>query len=162
MKKVFHFGKHAVYSNRKINEVCLEMRLEMKNGRPCFSVCCDVWNIHHTDVVMCGQCLDTVAETCPELKRDKLYMIIMGLWERNHLNDMHAGTECQEKALDEHFDNGRRWSYDEACEYLKSIGLHVDNGYEYGTGWLYREISDGDMAIINELFGEVEYGKRTA
>ena len=73
------------------------------------------------------------------------------MWQRNHLNDMHAGTERQEEAIKEWEKQGNRYDYTAACEYLKSVGLYDDNGYEYGHGWLYRNISDEDLKRIKEL-----------
>ena len=153
INKKLSFGKHAVCSVRKLNEIEVELTLgKASNGKPTFSACASVWNARHTDILMGGQCLDTILEHCKAMRANSLYKEIVGLWERNHLNDMHAGTEAQEKAIHEWRDkNGGRYDYNEACDYLRSIGLYEDNGYKYGTGWLYREISDEDMKRIKEI-----------
>lgn len=60
-----------------------------------------------------------------------------------------AGTVKQENALnnaDKKFN-----SYDEKCDYLKSIGLYEDDGYRYGSSWLYREIDADDLKSIYNL-----------
>ena len=151
MEKKISFGKRAVYSKRKINEVVVRLELkDNKDGKPVFTASCEVWNSKHTDIVMGGQCLDDVARLCP-LKYNKRYMEIVGLWQRNHLNDMHAGTEKQEEAIKNWKEQGNRYDYTAVCNYLKSIGLYEDNGYKYGHGCLYRDISDEDLKRIKEL-----------
>ena len=153
MKKTIEFGKHAIASNRRINSVDVTLELSQdKQGRDVFSACAYAWNNLHTDIVTGGQCLDTLAGRSRALRNNRLYMEILGLWQRNHLNDMHAGTRAQEKAVDEWLaGTGRRYDYGEACEYLKSIGLYEDNGYKYGHGWQYYDISDEDLKRIKEI-----------
>ena len=152
MEKKISFGKHAINSGRKINEVVIELELkDNKDGKPVFTACCDVWNSKHTDIVMGGQCLDDVADCCRELRHNRLYKEILGLWQRNHLNDMHAGTERQEEEIKRWKEQGNRYDYTAVCEHLKSVGLYDDNGYKYGHGWLYRDISDDDLKRIKEI-----------
>ena len=42
----------------------------------------------------------------------------------------------------------------ELCDYLESIGLLVDDGYKFGTGWLKRDIPVEDVAVIGKLLTE--------
>ena len=153
MEKKISFGKYAVRSKRKINEVVVRLRLSNVAEGPVFSASCEVWNGKHTDIVMGGQCLDEVARLCP-LKYNKRYKEILGLWKRNHLNDMHAGTERQEEEIERWEKEGNRYDYEKVCKHLKSVGLYDDNGYKYGHGWLYRNISDEDLKRIKELINE--------
>ena len=156
MKKTISFGKFAITSARRINavDVMLDLR-ENEQGKPVFSASACAWNGRHTDWSMGGQCLDTIAERCKTLRHNPLYSEILGLWQRNHLNDMHAGTPAQEQAIKEWYASTGKvngyYTYDETCEHLKSVGLYDDNGYKYGTGWLYREISDDDLKRIREI-----------
>lgn len=152
MMKTISFGKHAIASKRKINAVEVELRLyEKEPGKPVFSACANAWNNLHSGIVG-GQCLDTLAELSPELRRNPLYREIIGLWRRNHLNDMHAGTERQEHEIQCWLaSTGKKWNYDEVCQHLKEVGLYEDDGYKYGTGWLYREINPSDLKRIREL-----------
>lgn len=153
MKKTINFGKFAITSKRRINavDVMLDLR-ENEQGKPVFSASACAWNGRHTDWSIGGQCLDTIAEHCKTLRHNPLYSEILGLWRRNHLNDMHAGTEKQEQEVDTWLvETGKMYDYAEVCEHLKSVGLYDDNGYEYGTGWLYREISDDDLKRIKEI-----------
>lgn len=99
-----------------------------------------------------GQCLGA-----PEFvawgKRDKNIADLLEIWKVWHLNYLHAGTEKQEAWLHAHgYDN---WAneYDKTCKALKRAGLLVDDGYEFGTGWLKREIPADVKARIRELLG---------
>lgn len=157
--KTFSFGKWPVTSKRKINEVELVIELrEEHNGAKVFSAIGRVWDARHRLYVMCGQCLDSILEDIPELKKNDLYMEIHELWRRYHLNDMHSGTPKQEDAIAKWIADGNQYDYEPACEFLKSIDLYEDKGYikdgkpyRYGTEWLYEEIPDEDMSKIERL-----------
>lgn len=146
MERTINFGKIAYDGNRKINQV--EVRIELKECKdgPVFSACAYVWNSRHTDCVAGGQCIDTLYKY---FRGNVDYMNIYELWARNHLNDMHAGTVLQEKALDKAGREGYDVSdYTKQCQYLQKEGLYEDNGYKYGTSWLYRPISSEDLELI--------------
>lgn len=106
---------------------------------------------------MYGQCLDTIKE-CRKgnkfnyLLFDKLYK----LWKAYHLNDMHAGTPAQEEYLKKTKDV-HKYDYKLCCDMLRENGLYNDNGYEYGTAWLYRNIPND---VLEEIVTLIEkYGK---
>lgn len=76
MSKVFKFDKIAYASSRRVNSPEVEMRLHYKDGdikKPVLSICGNIWNATHTDIVMCGQCLDEMLEldglSCNDLFR---------------------------------------------------------------------------------------------
>ena len=93
MKKTFNFGKRAIMNPKiKNNEVTITIELEKKEKGLVFSACGDVWNSKHTDIVMGGQCLDSLY---PYLKNNKKYLEILDLWKKYHLNDMNAWCECE-------------------------------------------------------------------
>lgn len=149
MKKSYDFGKFAVRSSRRVNDVVAHIKLEENDGKFVFTASCDVWNAKHTDLVMGGQCFDTVLKYCPELRDSAVFMEIVGLWRKHHLNDMHAGTEAQEAELEKW--RGHAADYKADCQHLKEVGLYEDNGYRYGTSWLYRPIPWEDLNRINQL-----------
>lgn len=94
------FGKIAYEGKKKTNAVVLEINLRNADtDKPTFSVCGAVWNSRHKDWVAGGQCLDTIA---PYFKDDRLYNLILDLWNKYHLNDMNAGTPEQTKCLKDH------------------------------------------------------------
>ena len=95
-----------------------------------------------------GQCLDEINKI---ITPNETFNQIYRLWKLYHLNDMHAGTEKQEKALADKFGGVNANIYTEQCKYLESIDLLIDNGYKFGTGWLKREIPNKDLQLIKEL-----------
>lgn len=143
---------------KKICPVELEIELKQRDEKEIFSVCGTVWNHIHTYFYCCGQCLDTLAEYYQD---NDLFRQIYRLWKLYHLNDMHAGTEKQEQAIERAKKNGllrKNADYHAVCNYLKSVGLHEDtyNGmsYIYGTAWLYQPIPDDDLSLIKSIIKE--------
>ena len=153
MKKVFSFGKIDYNgTGRKINPVEVEVCLTIKDGKPCFTASGYIYNQTKTNVYCCGQCLDEIAKSV----HDPIFNEIYRLWKLYHLNDMHAGTVEQEKAIDDWKAQGNQYDYKKVCDYLKSIGLyeveHHGKPYQYGHDWLYWEIPKEDFKIIERLF----------
>lgn len=155
MEKTISFGKVAYNSTRKINEITVDVRLEQNaEGKYVFSASGYLWNARKTDVLCGGQCLDTLFKCLKSNKMmNKQFERIYRLWKLYHLNDMHAGSERQEKALE--LVNKLHVDYKERCDYLKSVGLLYDDGYLYGSAWLYREIPSDDLKSIKEIIGMV-------
>ena len=82
-KRTFDFGKVDFYgTGRKINAVEVEIEIHDFNGYDEFSICGGFWNIHKTDYVCCGQCLDEI-KAFKEL--NKLFMELYRLWTLYHL-----------------------------------------------------------------------------
>lgn len=155
MSKTFTFPKVAYTSTRRVNLPTIEVELRgADTDKPELSICGDLWNSSHTDIVMGGQCLDELA-TFDELFCNPLFKKLYRLWKAHHLNGMHAGTVKQEQALnDARKDGVRLSSYSDSCKYLESIGLLDDNGYKYGSAWLYRTIPEDDLKEIVSLLAE--------
>lgn len=157
MRKKINFGKIDYNgTGRKINLVEVEIALEdKKQGMPVFTAIAMVWNSKHTDCVMSGQCLDKLLKY-KELKNNKQYQKIVELWKKHHLNDMHLGTIAQDEAIEKWKKQGNKYDYNDACEFLKSVGLYEveyeGKPYKYGHGWLYREIPQNDLEDIKALF----------
>lgn len=95
MKKTFNFGKIAFYGNKKINDVDVELELKEENGKSKMSICGNIWNNLHTDIICGGQCLD---EMLPFFKRNNLFLKLYGWWKKYHLNNMHPECEHQREA----------------------------------------------------------------
>lgn len=163
IKKTFDLGKVAYTGSRRTCPVEIELELRECDQGIELSICGSIWNHIHTDCYRCGQCLD-------ELKKyvggnptfDRLYR----LWKLYHNNGLNAGTERQQADLEEAVIT----DYDAACDYLKSVGLYVDklgknerlsaetekanrNHFEYGCGWILRDIPDADMDEIYDVCG---------
>lgn len=90
----------------------------------------------------CGQVVDYLDDT--DVKQSR----IKEIWNKYHLNDIHAGTRRQEQALTEKFGAINANIYSEMCEYLKSINLFYDEGYKFGSQFLTWEIP---KEVIDEL-----------
>lgn len=141
IKREISFGKIDYNGiGRKINECIVEFELKCdKDNRMIFTASGSIWNYLKTDIICFGQILEDLLVFFPDNKKLKE---IIGVWKVWHLNDTHAGTIEQEKALSE---KGYSGDYDKDCEYLRSIGLYevkLEDAtmYKYGTGWIYRKI----------------------
>ena len=152
-RNVISFGKFDFNGcGRRINEITVEIELrENRDGKPVLSVCGDVWNSKHTDIIRGGQCLDALNE---KLKHNRLFAEIYDLWQKYHLNDMNAGTPEQLAFLEEHKDeiNEADGFYHKELNLLKKYGMEKDSeGVVYGTKSYYREIPDADLERINKV-----------
>ena len=141
-------GKIAYAGKRKINPVELTIALEDRKAGPVFTASATVWNQSKTDCLLAGQCLDRLV---PHFIGDETFMKVYRFWKAYHLNDMKAGTPKQEAAVEEYLKD-HVYDYGEVCDYLESIGLLEDNGYRYGTAWLYAPIPESDLEEIKKLF----------
>lgn len=137
MKATIHFDGYSNLVKRKSH---IEIELRGTEENP-------VLSIYGKMKGRSGQCLDTIAE----YNSDPLFKVLYRLWKKYHLNDMHAGTEAQEEAINKWINQGNVYNYKNACEYLKSINLYNDNGYKYGSSWLYRPIPEKDLRIIKTI-----------
>lgn len=87
MMKKMSFGKVDGYHiGRKTCEVVLEFGYrEFKDQEPYFSVCAEMWNNLHTDIIRGGQCVYELAEEFESLRNNKDYALIAVMWKRHHL-----------------------------------------------------------------------------
>ena len=168
MKFTLDFGKHDFTDNGiKDNLVEVEVLLQHNTGRcttitttatdrlafgtarPRLSICGTIWNRLKTDCISAGQNLDTIRELVG-LRWQPLMKRVHYIWQRYHLNDMKAGTPCQEAYLAGYKDaSGESYDYLTRKEILEKAGLEpAINGYCYGTSWLYSPIPDDVIAEI--------------
>lgn len=156
MKRTISFGKIDGYGNgKKSHEVTIEISLDENDPqKPKFTVCGNVWNIRGTDIIMGGQCLDSLL---PYFKDNKLFVEIHRLWKNYHLNDLKPGTPEQMKCIEDHkdeIDENDGWYYKE-LNLLKKYGLDVvlvdGEPYKYGSGWLYSEIPQKELETIKKI-----------
>jgi len=85
---------------------------------------------------------------------------LVDIWDRWHLNDMHAGTMQQENAVDTWIKSGNVYEYDYVVAHLKSVGLYVDHtrvpGYKYGTAWLRHELPADIENLLDTVCDHIE------
>lgn len=79
-------------------------------------------------------------------------VLIQEIWDNWHLNDMRAGTKKQEDFL-RPYKKVKNLSYDEACEILSKHDLLIDNGYGYGSAWLYEKVPEHLLEYLFTLTG---------
>lgn len=151
IRKTFSFNKIAYFGEKRVNLPEVEVELEYTEKGPVLSICGSIWNSKQTDYVCCGQCLDTMMKFS-SLANNTLFKKLHNLWKNWHLNDVCAGTVKQEDALKDAIKAGHKFcSYEDECKYLDSIGLLEDNGYKYGSSWLYHEIPEDTLKEIETL-----------
>ena len=135
MKRVIDCGL-ADFGLKHNSRIFVEVELSNDNV---LSICANVRGIGS------GQCLETIRKAVG--KSNPMFNILYRWWKLYHLNDMHAGTIAQEKAL-ENFDST---DYNDRCAYLESVCLLYDSGYRYGSKWLKREIPKYVIADIKSV-----------
>ena len=141
--------------------VYVDIELKNKFKKPTLSITATIYNPQKTNIIYDGQCLDIIAAT--NLGKMPLFQEIYDLWKKHHLNDMHAGTPAQEKALHDAVKAGilpTTYDYVKQVAYLKSINLYTDKyitntnetrDHCYGCDWLYQPIPAADLARIQKL-----------
>ena len=190
LKHRFLLGKINVNgTENRINEVEIKLELRKCGGDRTFtvvngtrkytgsktptftelSICGDVWNQKHTDIVWGGQCLDHIYDVRNQMTAANraIFERLYKLWRNWHLNGMHAGTPEQEKAVAEWKAAGNEYDYKAACEMLKERGLYEVpftgktvgrkwNGepYRYGSGWIVHELPRSVLKEVKALCGE--------
>lgn len=182
MKHTFKLGKIATYGTRKINAVEIVVELRNRGGEPTFTlgpnkeriptgettpayveltICGDVWNVRHTDIIRGGQCLDFIAEYRNQFTpaNRELFDLLYDLWKKYHLNGMHAGTPIQEAFIAGLKAMGFKYEYGQACAMLKDAGLYEveftgktvgrmydHEPYRYGSAWVVDDLP-GDVLL---------------
>ena len=192
-KRTFDLGKIAYWpKTRKANSVNVDIYIrKLDNGEFEFSAMGAIWNCRHTDHISGGQNLDTIRKY---VHGNPIFDEIFSLWSEFHLNGLNSGTRKQEAALveesnrrnAEHKAKGEKEEkpltyadrYEDACEYLKSIGLYIDklgdgevlnceterakkDHYPYGCGWITRVLDDKTLKRINSLLDKGEVYKES-
>ena len=109
-----------------------------------------------------GQCLDKLMEIYKEqnIAVPSRIKLLTELWEKYHLNDLHAGTPEQENYLHSigitNFGN----NYKKCCEELKKVNLYEcewkgKKSY-FGGSWFHWDIPAEDMEKIYKVLKNCE------
>ena len=87
MIKTFNFGKVDGYDNgRKTCAVELEAGFrEFQGQEDYFTVCADLWNNLHTDIIQGGQCVEELYNSFKSLRNNGKYTLLLSMWKKHHL-----------------------------------------------------------------------------
>lgn len=160
MKTIISFGKVGYYSNRKINEITVELELKQKEcinfetGQNelmwVFTACGNVWDSKHSDIISGGQIIDELIKIC----KNPLLKEIHDIWREFHLNNLKAGLKEHCEIVDLYLkENNLKYDYKIICEYLKSINKFEINGIKYDCGWYCKPIPHN---VVNRIIEIIE------
>lgn len=103
-----------------------------------------------------GQIVETFEKYIPFFgqKNKEIAKNLAFIWHNYHLNDLQAGTKLQQDTLEEnrdkwHMDSGDNYSREK--EFLENRNLLIDNGYKYGTDWLYKSVPEDIIEFVESL-----------
>lgn len=116
----FEFEKIAYWSNRKINPVTVDVEIRKhSSGEEYLAISGNIWNQTKTEVINCGQNLDTIKE---KLGTDNLlFNRIYYFWEKYHLKYI---DKIPKKNLKELLD---LFKFNDARDYCKGALLKINN-----------------------------------
>lgn len=140
MKKTINMGYCKIAGEQRRRKAIVDVKLEVRDGKLYLSI------VGEINGYSSGQCCKEMEKYAVQKRQN--FDEIIEIWKRYHLNDMRAGTPKQERAVREYCKNNE-YDYNKVREYLDSVGLLVDNGYTYGTSWLYEEIPQD---VLNKIF----------
>lgn len=165
MRKTIKIGKIAMQGNGRRNLLTVELELkqttdkkrswdtleELPPGQWIFSAYCSVWNQNRSDIIMGGQCFDSISNTdllalTPDQRT--FFRQVRRLWKNYHLNDMKSGTTRQTSALT---GMGEPYDYQKARDFLSDKGLLLDRGYDYGHSWFLQTIPEDAVKQIQTI-----------
>jgi hypothetical protein len=125
-----------------------------------------IWNSTHSDITTGGQIQDTLREQFEKgnIKvngiSDEEFRELLDVWDRWHLNDLHAGTEKQESIINEHINDSKYAhldkTYDRKVQILKDNNTYIDNGYQWGSAWLYEPLPDDVVNFVKHIQKRLE------
>lgn len=126
------FSKKLNFKNDEY-DAKINIIIEEENDKKVLSICGTLYD-KRGSMVASGQCIDTIAECIP----NETTQLIKEIWERWHLNDMHAGCIHQREFEKEPYDKHRG----HVCEICN---------YQYGTGWIYEELPEDVIKTLKSL-----------
>lgn len=165
MKRVVNYGKHDATGNgRGANEVTLTVSVEPSHYQSKergsytegehFSVCGDIWNARHTDIIQGGQCVDTIAK---HYAKDETTRNICRLWEVFHLQQMDAIPERFRAAIVDFVSGSTdtiQLDRKPCAAYLLKATEKVTDYGTYTDGTITIKTPDGNTEIIRLSQGD--------
>lgn len=170
MKRTINYGKHdATGSGRRANEVTLTVSVEPSQYQSKergsytegehFSVCGDIWNARHTDIIQGGQCVDTIVK---HYAKDETSRNILRLWNVFHLQQMDAMPERFRAAITDFVNGGAdtiQLERKRCAAYLLKATEKVTDYGTYTDGTITIKTPDGIAEVIRLTQGdEIKHG----
>lgn len=139
----------------KVWDYVIEIKATLKDGKKwkIFSCVWDVydWFVANSRYICWWQCSDEIRQIVKNMQDNKLWLWLLDMRDKYHLNDMHAWTPKQEKFLKELHKDWSRYDYPKDCEELEKAWILVCNWYKYWTSWLFRKIPAKDLNKIQNF-----------
>jgi len=159
---VGYINHHAVTLSidlKQKNEEQKGVDLKLHHNIVKLGISAGLWNLSRSDISQGGQMQDTLRDEFNKgnlrlkssVSRDE-FMKFLDIWDRWHLNDLNAGTTKQRELVDEHRDDEKYAQFDTFLDRPKAILMDFkaepDNGYSYGSAWLYEPLPDEVVNFI--------------
>jgi len=125
-----------------------------------------IWNLSRSDCTQCGQMQDTIRDELnsgnlrlkSNISQDDMKKLL-DIWDRWHLNGLKAGTTKQNELIEMHRDDPKYAEQDVFLDrpraILKDFDADPDNGYSYGSAWLFEPLSDDVIDFVKEMQGRL-------
>jgi hypothetical protein len=139
------------------------------------SISDSIWQRDESDILSGGQGQDTLREA---LENGNLevgngitnseFSKLLDIWDAWHLNDTTAGTRLQTELIEEHEDEAKYKKIDDHFDRSKQILEDFDaqpdtqtegfgeEGYSYGSQWLFKQIPDHVIEFVEEIQEKLE------
>lgn len=141
------------------------------------SISQSIWQRDESDILSGGQGQDTLREALKEGKleigngiTEEEFEEFLDIWDKWHLNDLNAGTERQKEIIEEHKDEQKYKKFDEFLDRPKAILEDFDaepdketegfgdEGYSYGSAWLYQPLPQDVIDFVEDFKDKLESG----
>jgi len=142
------------------------------------SISDSIWQRDESDSLSGGQGQDTLREALDDGKleigngiSDSQFEKLLDIWDRWHLNDLNAGTTIQKEIIEEHEDEKKYDKFDKFLDrpvaILEDFDAQPDtetegfgeDGYSYGSQWLFEPLPDDVIEFIEEIQDKLEQTK---
>ncbi len=142
------------------------------------SISDSIWQREETDILSGGQGQDTLREALEDGKleigngiSDDEFEELLDIWDKYHLNDLTAGTERQEKIIEEHKDDPKYNKFDKFLDRPRAILEDFDaepdketegfgdEGYSFGSQWLFEPLPENVVDFVEKFKSKLEGGE---
>jgi len=142
------------------------------------SISGSIWQRDETDSLSGGQIDDDLREALRDGKlevgngiSDSEMKELLDIWDKYHLNDLSAGTERQNEIIEENKDKPKYNKFDKFLDRPKAILEDFDaepdketegfgdEGYSYGSAWLFQPLPEDVVDFVEKFKRKLESGE---